>query len=350
MAGWRGVAGGAGRRARVVFLGTPACAAPVLARLAEGGGAGAGGASAPWDVVGVVTQPGAGKRRGKRVESPVATEAASRGLDILQPQSARDPEFLARMRDLAPDLCVTAAYGNFLPREFLELPPQGTLNIHPSLLPLYRGAAPVQRALERGDTEGGVSLAYSVLEMDAGPILASQGLLMSPEANAHEVLERAFAVGADLLMDNLPDVLSGEARSRAREQDSTGATQAPKLDMGEAELDFEGCSAQDVHNKVRAFFGWPGTWARFMLRGDDGGDESVDLKIVRTRVGREPFPTGGEAAAAGVLLRKGKEPALLVRCGGGTTLEVLQLQPPTKKAMDPRSYYNGLRGRTLALP
>ena len=349
MAGWRGVAGaaagGAGARARgarVVFLGTPACAAPVLGRLAEG--APECGAA----VVGVVTQPGAGKKRGK---SPVALEAADRGLEVLQPPSARDPEFLARIRELAPDLCVTAAYGNFLPREFLDMPPRGTLNIHPSLLPLYRGAAPVQRALERGDVEGGVSLAYSVLEMDAGPVLASCPLPLPPEANAHEVLDRAFAVGTDLLLDNLPGALSGEARARAREQDAEAATQAPKLDMGEAELDFAGCSAQVLHNKVRAFFGWPGTWARFLLRGGDGrGDEPVDLKVIRTRVGQDPFPVEGEAAAAGVQLRKGKEPALLVRCSGGTTLEVLQMQPPTKKPMDPRSYYNGLRGRVLALP
>ena len=121
--------------------------------------------------------------------------------------------------------------------------------------------------------------------------------------------------------------------------------------MGEAELDFAGCSAQQLHNKVRAFFGWPGTWARFLLRGgDSGGGEPVDLKVIRTRVGQDPFPVEGEAAATGVQLQKGKEPALLVRCRGGTTLEVLQMQPPTKKPMDPRSYYNGLRGRVLALP
>ena len=222
----------------------------------------------------------------------------------------------------------------------------GTLNIHPSLLPAWRGAAPVQRAVEAGAEETGVSVAYTVLEMDAGPVLAAERAPVPPDATSAELLDTLFARGADLLLDALPDALSGAAAARATPQDPAGATQAPKLSQAEAELDFD-LPAQQVHNKVRAFEGWPGTRATFQLEdpAGNGPAEPVVIKVVETRVSREAL--GHDFQDRRVQLTKAGQ--LLVACGGGTVLEVLRLQPPTKKAMDPRSYYNGLRGKCLAL-
>ena len=151
---------------RIVFLGTPAVSAFCLDALL------AGSELADFEISAVVTQPPGRKGRGKKiVRSPVHALAASKGIPVYTPDSAKETEFIEQMRNLRPDLCVTAAYGQFLPRKFLDVPRFGTLNVHPSLLPQYRGAAPVQRSIQEGTGELGVSVAMTVLKMDAGPIL-----------------------------------------------------------------------------------------------------------------------------------------------------------------------------------
>jgi len=204
----------------------------------------------------------------------------------------------------------------------------------------------VQRALEAGEKTTGVSVAYTVLDMDAGPVLAAEELAVPPDATAPELLDTLFASGTRLLMARLPEALDGRARLLARPQDAAAASQAPKISQEESLLDFSE-AAEQLHNKVRAFAGWPGTRGAFRLVAGDGSEEEVELKIVETRVGTEPLDP--DHSAARVQLKK-KPARLLVACGGGGVLEVRQLQPPTKKAMDPQSYFNGLRGRRLVLP
>lgn len=161
--------GGAGQRKKVVFLGTPDIAALSLKLLLEASRQGRGEG---FDVVRVVSNPPAKVGRKKVLQAcPVQALAESEGVPVMVPERARDEDFLAEMEDLSPDLCITAAYGQFLPRRFLDIPKYGTLNVHPSLLPLYRGASPVQRCLQAGDSKTGVSVAFTVLKMDSGPIV-----------------------------------------------------------------------------------------------------------------------------------------------------------------------------------
>jgi methionyl-tRNA formyltransferase len=164
--------GGGGETRRIVFLGTPAVAARSLELLLEASRAGEGGG---FEVAAVVSQPASRSGRKKTLTpSPVAQLAASEGIELLTPANAKEETFLSRLAELKPDLCVTAAYGCFLPHRFLDTPRLGTLNVHPSLLPLYRGAAPLQRCLEAGDGVAGVTVAFTVLKMDAGPVLRQE--------------------------------------------------------------------------------------------------------------------------------------------------------------------------------
>lgn len=167
----RGNDNGGGKR-KVVFLGTPDVAAISLELLLQASRTGESSQGAAFEVVRAVSNPPARAGRKKTLTPcPVQTLAESEGIPVMTPTTARDEAFLAELEALQPDLCVTAAYGQFLPRRFLDIPKCGTLNVHPSLLPRYRGASPVQRCLEAGDAETGVTVAFTVLKMDAGPVV-----------------------------------------------------------------------------------------------------------------------------------------------------------------------------------
>ncbi|KAK9842062.1 hypothetical protein WJX81_006621 [Elliptochloris bilobata] len=275
-------------------MGTPEVAAGVLARLLDA----AEQPDASFEVAAVVTQPArlqgrAGRGRGSRKgvqPSPVAALAFERGIApqrIMAPETARDEAFLKALAALRPDLCVTAAYGNILPYAFLVVPRCGTLNVHPSLLPRYRGAAPVQRALQDGVAETGVSVAFTVKAMDAGPVLAREAMAVDPDMQAPELLEELFARGTRLLLRHLPDVLSERARGMAEPQDEAQASSAPKLAMEEGLLDFRE-PALTLHNKVRAFAGWPGTRHNFVLQARTGdGSAPPEHQLMELKVFHE---------------------------------------------------------------
>lgn len=307
-------------RKKVVFLGTPAVAKRALDILLE--------AESLVQVVAVVSQPPArAPRGGGTVPSPVHALALERGIPVLTPDTARDEAFLATLEDLKPDLCVTAAYGNVLPERFLAIPRFGTLNIHPSLLPLYRGAAPVQRALEDGVLESGVTVAFTVRAMDAGPIAAQVRERLDPNVQAPELLLHLFEVGAHLLVRTLPQVFEGSLVPT--EQDASAATKAKKISVEEGLLDWQ-LPAAVLHNKVRAFAGWPGARGRFRVAGEES-----ELKIVTTRLGADTQPTKSECTLRGE--------ALVVVCEDGSCLEVLALQPPGKRVLGAKDFWNGLR-------
>lgn len=323
---------------RIVFLGTPPVAAQTLNKLA----AAAKNPDVSFTLVGVVTQPPAPVGR-KRVltKSPVHLLAEELQVPkVLTPASAKDPAFLEELRTLAPDLCVTAAYGNFLPKAFLDIPEHGTLNIHPSLLPAFRGAAPVPRALEKGVKETGVCVLYTVLKMDAGPVLTQRRRVLKGHEQAPSLLEELFATGTDALLEVLPKVWNGSIEMM--EQEHELATHAPKISKEEARLSFTE-NAQIVHNRVRAFAGWPGTWGDFLIKGDKGV-EDVRLKIVESTVIR---PMGGMCLGVHDVTFDDEIGCIAITCDDGSRLGALTVQPPGKKAMDARSFWNGLRGKNV---
>lgn len=164
------------------------------------------------------------------------------------PDSLFEEKFLSNFRALEPELCITAAYGNILPSKFLKIPSLGTVNVHPSLLPLYRGAAPVQRALEDGMKETGVSLAFTVRALDAGPVIARESMEVDDHIKAPELLELLFGRGSELLIRELPSIFDGSARVKAQPQDDSKSTLAPKITPEESWLSFDQ-EASVLHNK-----------------------------------------------------------------------------------------------------
>ena len=318
----------AGEKKRVVFLGSPGVAALTLGRLLD--------ADSNFEVVAAVSQPPAPKGR-KRILQPCEVQALAeeRNLRCLTPAKARDPEFLEELTALKPDVCVTAAYGQFLPKSFLSIPLLGTLNIHPSLLPRWRGAAPVQRSLENGDEKVGVTVLQTVLKMDAGPIAAQSVPRAVKEGDtAATLLDELFDEGCDLLInDVLPSLFDGSLEMR--EQNDSDVTEAPKLTKDEGFLNIhESPDARSVaeacRDKVRAFAPWPGTFLNVRA-----GDAAYRLKVLEARIGD---------AVDSVSYRK---PALSIPCADGSALDLLRVQPPNKKAMDAASFWNGLRGAEL---
>ncbi|KAL4602012.1 hypothetical protein ACB092_10G022800 [Castanea dentata] len=232
----------------LVFLGSPQVSTTVLDALFNA-------STAPdslFQVAAIVTQPPSRRDRGKKVmPSPVAQYALDRGFSsdlIFTPEKAGEDMFLSNLKALQPELCITAAYGNILPRKFLNIPPLGTVNIHPSLLPLYRGAAPVQRALQDGVKETGVSLAFTVRALDAGPVIACERLEVDDQIKAPDLLEFLFSKGSELLIHELPSILDGSAKVKAKPQDDSKATLAPKITPEESWLYFDK-EALVLHNK-----------------------------------------------------------------------------------------------------
>lgn len=275
---------------RILFWGTPEFATPPLRALTGEG----------HDVVAVVTQPDRpqGRSRSTLVPSPVKVIALAEGIPVLQPERPRGPEFLAQLRALEPDLSVVVAYGHILSREIIDLPTQGTLNIHASLLPRWRGAAPIQAAMLAGDEETGVAIMRMVFELDAGPVLLEERTAIAPDETAGDLTERLSAMGAEALIETLALQALGEITERP--QDATLATYAPKIDRAAARLDFTKPAIQ-VARAIRAFDPKPGAWAK--VRGGE-------VRLFGVRVLPDRRGTPGEVLEIG-------EMGMIVACGSG---------------------------------
>lgn len=336
---------GSFEKARLLFLGTPDVAASSLRALCEES---MNNPECKYEVVGVVTQPAKRrKRRGKVEASPVGVTAEEFGIPSLTPEKAKDGDFLTQLEnDLKPDICITAAYGQYLPKRFLAIPKFGTLNIHPSLLPRWRGASPVQRSLEAGDNPVGVSVLFTVSKMDAGPIVKQSVKEISDEDQATEVLPLLFDIGTKDLIEALPKVISGEITfDTADKQDDDMAVAASMIDSSEGELKPWLMTASECHNRVRGFSMWPGTFMYFSLSNDP--ETNVKVKIVKTKIAGGPGSVPKDERNKSVGLCPTKKSGLMITCSDGSVLELMQVQPVTKKVMDARSFKNGLQGQTV---
>jgi len=333
-------------KARVLFLGTPDVAASSLRALVDA----SKDENSCYEMIGVVTQPPKRrKRRGKVVPSAVGLVAEELDIPVLCPEKAKDPEFLDELEnEIRPDLCITAAYGQYLPKRFLGIPKYGTLNIHPSLLPRWRGASPVQRSLQAGDNPVGVSVLFTVQKMDAGPIVRQSTYPLNNDVdNATNLLPALFQTGTQCLIDVLPDVVAGRITMEegVTVQDENEVVDAEKIAPEEAMLAVWEDGARVCHNKVRGFSMWPGTYLLCQV-----GDEVVDdenpplkLKVLESRV----LDDGCVESTDEIVLGPKKGDGLRVVCGDGSVLELLRVQPATRNAMDAKSYMNGLRGAKL---
>jgi methionyl-tRNA formyltransferase len=302
---------------RIVFFGTPAFAVPSLESLL----------ASRHQVVAVVTQPDRPHGRGKRtLEGAVKTTARAHGLDVLQPQRLRDPAFLEQLRAYGPDLGVVVAYGKILPDEVLSLPGLGLINVHASLLPRYRGAAPVHRAVMAGDAETGVTIMRVVSELDAGPALAREALPVGPDETSEHLSARLAASGARLLVTVADDLAAGRARETP--QDPAEATYAPRVSKAEGAIDWSR-PALDLHNQVRGLHPWPHAVAFYA---------GTRYLIHRTRP-LEPGHEPGSSPPGTVLEASGDR--LVIAAGDGTALQVLDIQPEGRRVMGVREFLAG---------
>lgn len=300
---------------RIVFMGTPDFAVGSLQALCESG---------KHEIVGVVTQPDRPKGRGnKMLMTPVKEYALEQGLTVYQPQKVKTPEFVQTLRELQPELIVVAAFGQFLSRELLELPPHGCINVHASLLPKYRGAAPIQYAIIKGEKESGVTIMQMDIGMDTGAMLEKVVVPIAENTTMGELHDALREQGAALLLKVIDDIAAGTAV--AEPQNDAEATYATLLDRSMEHIDWTK-SAQEVHNLIRGFNPAPSTFTKL--------PNGKSLKIWGSRLTEKK-----SEAAAGTVVEVGKH-SFFVACGSGV-LEITEVQPESKKRMAAQVFLNG---------
>lgn len=298
---------------RILFMGTPEFAVASLRRLVEDG----------HEVCGVFTQPDKPKNRGmKLIAPPVKEYALTQGLPVYQPLKMKDGTAAELVRSLAPELIVVAAYGRILPEDILNAPKHGSINVHSSILPRYRGAAPINWAILNGDSVTGVSIMYMVKELDAGDVILCKQTAIDPDEDAVALTARLAELGADALHEAIGQIESGTVHRTPQEH--SAHTYAPMLDKSLSPLDFSR-SARQLHDQVRGLVPWPS--ASMVLAGRT-------VKIHRTAVGETT------AAAAGSVVTADRT-GLSVACGDGRCLRILELQGEGGKRMAAADYLRG---------
>jgi methionyl-tRNA formyltransferase len=296
---------------KVVFMGSPDFALPSLRALAQN-----------YQMVGVVTQPDRAAGRGRATKMPpVKTLALEFGISVMQPEKLRASEAMEQLRAWNPELIVVAAFGQILRQDILDLPRFGCLNVHASLLPRWRGAAPINAAILHGDEETGVTIMKMDAGLDTGPILTQRSLRLSPEDIAGSVTGKLSHLGAGLLIETLPGYLAGNIIPQSQPEE--GITYAPMLKKDQGRLNFTG-DVNELERQVRAFNPWPGAFMDF--------DGSL-LKVHRAHV------TAGDASVGQRLIWQ-DQPAVGAR-GGFLILD--EVQPAGKRSMSGKSFLAGAR-------
>lgn len=299
---------------RILFLGTPEFAVPSLKTLI----------GSSHEIVAVITQPDKPKGRKLQLAPPPVKEIAlAHQFECLQPESLKEEGIQERASKLAPDICVVVAYGKIIPPWLLELPPHGCLNIHASLLPRYRGAAPMQRAIMNGEKETGVSIMLLDEGMDTGPVLRQKAVMIAVDDNVGTLYDKLAAVGAELLGEVLDKIQEGKITSVP--QDDSFATYAPKIEKDEGRIDWS-LSAERIHNLVRALNPAPGAFTSY-------GNLRVKIWITRVEDGF------GKTTPGTILETKH---SLVVATGIGA-LTLLRVQPENRDKMSGEEFVRGYR-------
>ncbi len=303
---------------RVLFWGTPDFGLPSLDAMRGAGHA----------IVGVVTNPDRPAGRGRKLRpSPVKRWAVARDVPVLQPDRPRGAEFVRAVRSLSPDISVVAAYGQLLSQEILDLPELGSINVHASLLPELRGAAPINWAIIRGHARSGVTIMRMVLELDAGPMLAQRATPIGPLTTAGALYRELAELGGPLLAGALRDL--GEGGVVEREQDHGRATYAPKLDRDAARIDWSR-EAGETDRWIRGCDPWPAAWTEL-------GDETVQC------FAPEVVPEVGVDASPGAIVEADPTRGLLVATGAGA-LRIGEVKPAGRRRMSAAAWVRGRAG------
>ena len=298
---------------RVVFMGTPEFAVPTLEALI-----------AHHEVIAVVTQPDKPKGRGKAMACPPVKETAmAHDIPVYQPVRVREESFVGTLRELQPDVIVVVAFGQILPESILNIPPYGCINVHASLLPRYRGAAPMQWAIINGEKETGVTIMHMAPALDAGDIIAQRATPIDPDETAEALYDRLARLGADLLAETLPRLADGTAPRTPQAEDQ--ATLAPMLSRDLSPMDFTR-PAQALHDQVRGLIPWPAA--------------TMDLNGVRCKVFATAVLGETTGKAPGSVIQADKK-GLKLACGGGTVLGIQVLQAAGGKRMAAADYLRG---------
>lgn len=300
------------KKFRVIFMGTPEFAVPCLAALHE-----------QCEVIGVVTQPDKPRGRGQRLApSPVKAWAVEHNLEVFQPEKIKTEEFTAQLERMKPDLMVVVAFGQILSQRILDIPAYGCINVHASLLPRYRGAAPMQWCVINGEKKTGVTTMFMDAGLDTGDMLLKEELPIDPDMTLETVHDSLMAMGADVLMKTLDELSAG---TLVRTPQSGESNYAPMLTKETGHINWSQ-SAQEIHNLVRGLNSWPGAFTE--LAGKK-------YKIWRTK-------RTGKAAQAdpGTIVKADKKEGLFV-AAGDELLEITELQAPGKKKMRAADYLNG---------
>ncbi len=299
---------------RIVFMGTPEFALASLERLVRDG----------HEICGVFTQPDRPKNRGmKLLAPPVKQFALANGLQVFQPESMRDPESLRILREREPELTVVAAYGQILPEAVLNVPPLGSVNVHASILPRYRGAAPINWAILNGEEETGVTIMHMAKKLDAGDIISVRKTRIDPDENAQQLFVRLAALGAELLSETLPHLRDGSARRIP--QDEAEATYAPMLTRALSPIDW-GRPSRAILDQIRGLLPWPTAAATL---------DGKTVKIFSAQSGGETKEKPGTMRAV--------RGAVEAACGDGRTILIRELQTEGGRRMDAAAYFNGRR-------
>ena len=306
---------------RIVFMGTPDFAVPSLRALLENG----------YDVVGVFCQPDRPKGRGHKLAAcPVKELAVSAGIPVFQPERIKRAEGVEMLKSCAPDLCVTAAFGQLLSQEILDIPPLGTINVHSSLLPLHRGSAPINWSIIKGDRVTGVTTMFTDKGMDTGDILLMRETPIGEKENAGELSDRLADMGAQLLIETIRELEKGTLRRIPQDHDK--ATYEPKMDKELGRIDWTK-PAREIDWLVRGTTPWPGA---FTTLAGDAGEQTIKVFELVLREGN-PAGQPGEIVTADAKM------GLVVSCGD-CDVELLTIQMPGAKRMNAKDY---LRGHTI---
>lgn len=299
---------------RILFMGTPAFAVPSLKALIEAG----------HDICGVFSQPDKPKNRGmKLIPTPVKECALAHDIPVFQPEKLRDGTALAQIETLDPELIVVAAYGRILPDEILSYPPRGCINVHSSLLPAYRGAAPINWAILNGDAQTGVTIMHMATELDAGDIISQAATDIGERETAEELTARLAQIGGELLVETVARIAAGTATRTPQDHDKH--TLAPMLSKELSAMDLSR-PARELNCQVRGLYPWPSAILEL---------DGVRCKIMATTVCDETTDK-----IPGSLVQADKK-GLKLACGGGTVLQIDELQPDGKKRMAATAFLAG---------